>query len=317
MITPPRIDVRLPPSGLPSDVHIQVQSSANVQQVLVGMPVKQAFKNLGLLYTLCKCAHAVAFTSAVECARGIPTSAETLSARAKLVQAEALQELTWKLMFDLPQLIGLKPKLEWLQYVKQKVKQPTATLWQAAFGKGSDTAHVELLENGQNRLADFVLQGGYLNDMTNRIQQHDWTLTSEYKTESVLMPVWEQLKKHFVSLVLNDQSSPIGHIWSEPTRQGPACSVSEVYCARGVLSYALCVDSVNQTLTSLNILPPTVQRFTYGSAIQSRLAAMPKGSDESRVQQARLYLSLLNPCYAFEIALEQPDPELERGHQHA
>ncbi len=74
--------------------------------VLEGKPVEEVLRWVPLLFSVCRRAQSVAAAVAIEAARGLRASEDTQLARERAIAAECLQEYCWRVLIDLPALLG-------------------------------------------------------------------------------------------------------------------------------------------------------------------------------------------------------------------
>lgn len=92
-------------------VRVVRQHPPAVGRVLIGRPVADAVAALPRLFALCATAQTVACVSAVEAALGLTPPAPTRRVRGRLVALEAIEQTLWRLLVDLPPLVGETPPL--------------------------------------------------------------------------------------------------------------------------------------------------------------------------------------------------------------
>ena len=89
-------------------VGVSVQSSRPVAacRILEGKPVVEAVRVVPLLFSVCGRAQGAAAAAACEAARGAMASDAERAVRERAIAGECLQEYTWRLLIDLPALLG-------------------------------------------------------------------------------------------------------------------------------------------------------------------------------------------------------------------
>lgn len=75
-------------------------------RVLEGQPVAEALKRVPLLFSVCGQAQAMAAAAACDAARGLRAGEAVQQARERVLAGECLQEYGWRLLIDLPMLLG-------------------------------------------------------------------------------------------------------------------------------------------------------------------------------------------------------------------
>jgi coenzyme F420-reducing hydrogenase alpha subunit len=87
---------------------VSVQSSRPLAacRVLEGKPAEEVMRLVPLLFSVCGRAQGVAAAAACEAARGIAPNDLVVVARERAIAGECLQEYTWRLLIDLPALLG-------------------------------------------------------------------------------------------------------------------------------------------------------------------------------------------------------------------
>jgi coenzyme F420-reducing hydrogenase alpha subunit len=92
----------------------QVRSSRplTASRLLQGKTWRQAEMTVPLLFSICGRAQAVAAAGAIEAARGVPAPPAVALQRELRVAAECLQEYAWRILLDLPVLLGEAPQTE-------------------------------------------------------------------------------------------------------------------------------------------------------------------------------------------------------------
>lgn len=92
----------------------QIRSSRPLaaSRLLQGKTWGQAETTVPLLFSVCGSAQAVAAAGAIEAARGVPAPPAVALQRELRVAAECLQEYAWRILLDLPALLGELPQTE-------------------------------------------------------------------------------------------------------------------------------------------------------------------------------------------------------------
>lgn len=75
-------------------------------RVLEGKPVEEALKRIPLLFSVCRKAQAIAAAAACDAARGLRAGEAVQRERECALAGECLQEYGWRLLIDLPMLLG-------------------------------------------------------------------------------------------------------------------------------------------------------------------------------------------------------------------
>ena len=75
-------------------------------RILEGKPAAEAVRLVPLLFSVCGRAQGAAAAAACEAARGVASSDDVRVARERAIAGECLQEYTWRLLIDLPALLG-------------------------------------------------------------------------------------------------------------------------------------------------------------------------------------------------------------------
>jgi uptake hydrogenase large subunit len=96
-----------------------------VRTLLLGKRPAEAVQALSLLFSLCGKAQAAAASTALEAAQSDTTPA-VAHWRERLVLAEALQELLWRLLLDLPRILHAGPSPELLARLRHRLKAACA-----------------------------------------------------------------------------------------------------------------------------------------------------------------------------------------------
>lgn len=79
-------------------------------RLLEGKPAAQAVETVSLLFSLCGRAQVVAAATACEAARGKTAGQAVAALRERMITVECLQEYLWRLLLDLPPLLGEVPQ---------------------------------------------------------------------------------------------------------------------------------------------------------------------------------------------------------------
>lgn len=89
-------------------VGVTIHSSRPVtaSRVLENKPVEEVLRGLPLLFSVCGRAQGVAAATAVEAARGLRAGDAALIERERAIAGECLQEYCWRVLIDLPALLG-------------------------------------------------------------------------------------------------------------------------------------------------------------------------------------------------------------------
>jgi len=97
--------------------------------ILEGRPVLDAVRSLKLLYSLCGTAHTVAGLDAAEQALGIAVPETARRARQMLVDGESIGQLLWRLMLDLPQMVGEATAFDALRDARARIARLSKTVY--------------------------------------------------------------------------------------------------------------------------------------------------------------------------------------------
>ena len=87
-------------------VKIRSTRPAAAYRVLEGRPVEEVLRRVPLLFSVCGRAQGVAAATAVEAARGLRAGEPARLARERAIAGECLQEYCWRMLIDLPALLG-------------------------------------------------------------------------------------------------------------------------------------------------------------------------------------------------------------------
>ena len=101
-----------------ADVVVASERPFAASGLLEGRPVEEALRLLPTIFSLCGNAQAVCGLDATEAALGIEIAAEQRAARQILVASEAIAQILWRLLLDVPTVIGKHPALESLRAVR-------------------------------------------------------------------------------------------------------------------------------------------------------------------------------------------------------
>ncbi len=112
----------------------QVRSSRPLaaSTLLQGKSWQEAESMVPLLFSICGRAQAVSAAGALEAARGVEPDAAVTLQRELLVAAECIQEYAWRVLLDLPALLGEAPQTERFVGLRRPM--------QAAFGRATADA---------------------------------------------------------------------------------------------------------------------------------------------------------------------------------
>ena len=235
--------------------------------------------------------------------------------KVRLIQLEALKELAWKITCDLPEKMGLNAQTAWYKRVEKELCLPQQALWDACFASGEPQEAIKRDITARKQLATFFMQSGWLSQLTMAVTELDWTSYSANGLQPVLLPLWENMKQYFLDLLTDSDASPIGQSTVKLSNQESNCAVSQVYCARGILDYTLCVDTNRESITRLKITSPTHRNLIDDKSVKDQLALIPH--TEQRLSRAKIYLSLVNPCYPVTISINPLARTEWQGEQHA
>lgn len=92
--------------------HARSSRPLTASRLLQGKTWHQAETAVPLLFSVCGRAQAVAAAGAIEAARGVPAPPAVALQRELRVAAECLQEYAWRILLDLPALLGELPQTE-------------------------------------------------------------------------------------------------------------------------------------------------------------------------------------------------------------
>jgi coenzyme F420-reducing hydrogenase alpha subunit len=118
-----------------------------------GRPAAQAIAAVPLLFSICRHAQVVAAAAACAAARQEDVSGEVRARRERMVAAECLQEYLWRLLLDLPALLGESPRQAEFASLRRRLADTAGRIaavprW---WNEGADEAEI------WNRLADAAL----------------------------------------------------------------------------------------------------------------------------------------------------------------
>lgn len=94
--------------------------------LLRGKPAAQAAHTLPLLFSLCAKAQAAAAVTALEAAQGMAPGAAAAKWRELMVRGEAIQELLWRFLLDLPGIMGEPRQPELLTELRRRFARVAA-----------------------------------------------------------------------------------------------------------------------------------------------------------------------------------------------
>lgn len=97
-------------------------------RLLEGKPAAQAIETVPLLFSVCGRAQTVAAAAACAAAQGKTTGPAAARLRERMVAAECLQEYLWRLLLDLPPLLGEAPQLDDFVLLRRGFAAMTGTL---------------------------------------------------------------------------------------------------------------------------------------------------------------------------------------------
>lgn len=92
-------------------------------RVLEGRPAQDARARVRRLYSICGEAQSAAAALACDCAAGVEPAAATAAERACRVIAECAQAYAWRLMLDLPPLLGEAQRLQELSGLRRRIDE--------------------------------------------------------------------------------------------------------------------------------------------------------------------------------------------------
>jgi coenzyme F420-reducing hydrogenase alpha subunit len=87
-------------------VAIRSTRPVTASRVLEGKPVEDVLRQVPLLFSVCGRAQGVAAATAAEAARGLRAGEAIRLARERAIAGECLQEYCWRMLIDLPALLG-------------------------------------------------------------------------------------------------------------------------------------------------------------------------------------------------------------------
>jgi coenzyme F420-reducing hydrogenase alpha subunit len=97
-------------------------------RLLEGKPVAQAIETVPLLFSVCGRAQTVAAAAACAAALGKSAGPAAARLRERMVAAECLQEYLWRLLLDLPPLLGEAPQLDEFVLLRRGFAEVTGKL---------------------------------------------------------------------------------------------------------------------------------------------------------------------------------------------
>ncbi len=87
-------------------VSVHSTRPVTASRVLEGKSVEEVLRRVPLLFSVCGRAQSVAAASAIEAARGLRAGEAVLLERERAIAGECLQEYCWRMLIDLPALLG-------------------------------------------------------------------------------------------------------------------------------------------------------------------------------------------------------------------
>lgn len=127
------VDIRCE-TGKVSDITVTSSRPLGAASVLEGRGLADAVASLRLLYSLCGTAHTVAGLTAAEAALGVDVDADVAMARRVMVAGEALGQLLWRLMLDLPQTAGEETAFDALRDARARLARLSKAVYPRADG---------------------------------------------------------------------------------------------------------------------------------------------------------------------------------------
>ncbi|MGB0683819.1 MAG: nickel-dependent hydrogenase large subunit [Magnetovibrionaceae bacterium] len=107
--------------GRVSDVSLNSSRPLAATKVLQGKSAAQALDMLGMMYNLCGIAQTVAGLEAIEQALGLRVADAQKAARSVMIQAESLEQISWRVFMDWPPLAGDTPSTQHLLPLREQV----------------------------------------------------------------------------------------------------------------------------------------------------------------------------------------------------
>ncbi|MBQ0807007.1 MAG: hypothetical protein KBT55_03460 [Porticoccus sp.] len=123
--------ILLPLKNQGGPVQISSTRPRHVHQLFCDKPLKYVLQTTPLLFNVCRHAQTIATARAMEGALGYTATKSTEQLRDTLVSLEALYEHLWKLLIDLPPLLGLPVRHQEMAKVSQQLKPLMDKLHQA------------------------------------------------------------------------------------------------------------------------------------------------------------------------------------------
>ncbi len=164
-----KVSICLAAGGKPG-VQVRSQRPLAVTRTLQGLPADQVADQVARLYALCGRAQRLAASLALEAA-GVDSrcQATPLPVLAAAACLEALEELVWRFLVDLPAILGAPARLDQLVVARRLLRR-----WQAQVGQGVRTSEYAETASQVDRWLAEVLLGEPVTRFATQASLVDW-----------------------------------------------------------------------------------------------------------------------------------------------
>ena len=326
-----QIDVRLQlrqiDAGLLVNTARVSSNRSHVVSALRGKSADQAVKLVPLLFALCGKAQGLAASLALAAARGAATEPYLDNA----VQDEVMREHAWRLLLDLPPLIGLAGQEALFRQVQLAIKAADREAMRIAL---TDPVWDDILQRLPQSTATDTRQSGLLPALSAARSLENWprltaefALTPQWRGKAAETGAWAR-RVAFPQMRVRNQNGPQFVRWAARLDElrdcangssrvgagGTASAVSRatpdeaggvgralVETARGLLMHEISLD--DDRIADYVIVAPTEWNFHPDGTLANWLNGHHAADEAELRRDVALMVATLDPCVAWTLEL--------------
>jgi coenzyme F420-reducing hydrogenase alpha subunit len=300
---------------------------SRIAAVLRGKPVDQAVKLVPLLFALCGKAQGLSASLAVAAARGNETEPYLDIA----VQAEVMREHAWRLLLDLPPLIGLTGQEALFRRVQLAINAADREAVRVAL---TDQVWDDILERLSQATATGTPQSTLLPPLSAAQSLEDWprltaefALTPQWRGRAAETGAWARLAASPLKSVqhqngpqfvrwaarleeLRDWANGSSRVGAGGTACAAPCATMDeargvgralVETARGLLMHEISIE--DDRIANYVIVAPTEWNFHPEGTLASWLKGYRAADEVELRRDVALMVATLDPCVAWTLEL--------------